>query len=366
MDRIVSNTLSNLRFPLAVMVVYIHYFGSSVCDLSDVSFSCFSENDIFNIVRVGFSKNICQIAVPTFFLISGYLFFQKLDEWNWIVWKEKLRRRVNTLIIPYLAWNLIRYFFNAITTGYHVYRSKGAYTGWQWLSDHTTLLIFWATPNSSMPLHVPFWFIRDLIVMIFLSPIFYIILRKRILGLIILIILVYYYVLCLWPSIPGLSIEALLFFASGGFLALHAETIAPPITKFILINRWLPYIAFSIFVVLGVVAYPNALLYTRILHIEIMFGCMSVLLLFYVISKRIVIKSEKLSESSFFVYAFHMFLLIALSLFEEKLSIHVENYPWIRIAAYLFVPILIALLCVAIFAGLKRYTPSFCKILTGK
>lgn len=73
-----SRTIDWLRFPLAIAVVYIHSFGSYPIDLNFLHSDPFSSISIFNWIRICFSHVLTHIAVPSFYLISGYLFFH-----NW-------------------------------------------------------------------------------------------------------------------------------------------------------------------------------------------------------------------------------------------------------------------------------------------
>ena len=72
-NNIISRTIDVLRFPLAVMVVFIHV-NPSTTSVSNTDFSILSAHGIYNISGILFSNIITHLAVPTFFLISGYLF----------------------------------------------------------------------------------------------------------------------------------------------------------------------------------------------------------------------------------------------------------------------------------------------------
>lgn len=84
-----SQVINLIRFPLAVMVVLIHCGSRSFVDGGEW-------------FRTLVSDVLPAIAVPLFFVISGFLFFQGLEQWDWEKWKGKMRRRVKTLLIPYL------------------------------------------------------------------------------------------------------------------------------------------------------------------------------------------------------------------------------------------------------------------------
>ena len=48
------------------------------------------------------------VAVPVFFIISGYFFFYQTKAFGKEAYSKKLRKRIKTLLIPYLLWNLLR------------------------------------------------------------------------------------------------------------------------------------------------------------------------------------------------------------------------------------------------------------------
>ncbi len=220
MDSIISKTISNLRFPLAVMVVYVHFFGAKINNENELLSPYYTFDSLYNIIRVYISYGLCQIAVPIFFLISGFLFYQNLEKWNWKVWKGKIHRRFYTLMIPYLIWNIVRYLFNILPPGFHIFHHEGFQAACLWIKDYTQPMMLWAMRDSTYPIHVPFWFIRDLMVMVVLTPFFYPLIKNKFLCRCLLGVLLVCYLLNLMPPIPGLSIESLLFFNLGGGFCL--------------------------------------------------------------------------------------------------------------------------------------------------
>lgn len=220
MNQKVSSIITSVRFPLAVMVVYVHSFGEENVIISKIDWRSFSFENLYDVIRVLVSGTISGIAVPSFFLISGYLFFQGLENWNWGIWRTKITRRIHTLMIPYLIWNVLRFLFNVLTMGalfIHGHRMEQFKV---WLSENTDLFALWAMPATGMPVHTPFWFIRDLIVLVVLSPLSYFFFKKKIIGQIVMGTLLILYVGHLLPTIPGFSISGLLFFNLGCWLAI--------------------------------------------------------------------------------------------------------------------------------------------------
>lgn len=74
-----SDIISILKGLLPVLVVVLHTsFDASLCYRDGVE----------SFLRVLICK-IGGVAVPVFFFISGILFFTKLQEWDWTVWKKR-------------------------------------------------------------------------------------------------------------------------------------------------------------------------------------------------------------------------------------------------------------------------------------
>ena len=177
-----SQIISFLRFPLTFLVVAIHSRGEigQVPDLMHLT-----ARNLYDMVKVLGSDVIAQVAVPSFFFISGYLFFANVSKLDWATYKNKLGKRVHSLLIPFILWNLIcipltlmvRYGESLSGTS----AADAAQTYWdgiRWLH------IFWnATSHDSMfanlfgmnflmahPILGSFWYVRDLIVVTLFTP----------------------------------------------------------------------------------------------------------------------------------------------------------------------------------------------------
>ena len=89
----ISKSISLLRFPLVLMVVFIHSGGIGEFHTEIFNINMLSNIHVYDIIRILVSRILCQVAVPLFFLISGYLFYSKFDKhnWNWSIWIQKLK-----------------------------------------------------------------------------------------------------------------------------------------------------------------------------------------------------------------------------------------------------------------------------------
>ena len=92
MDKYLSNKIKNISLILTFLVVILHAYNLE--NSEDVlSINSFIQNII--------SYGICTIAVPMFFLISGYLFFYKFDPTlQGLI--NKYKKRFKSLVIPFV------------------------------------------------------------------------------------------------------------------------------------------------------------------------------------------------------------------------------------------------------------------------
>ena len=85
-----SKVIDWLRFPMAAVVVLNH----------TGSLGGASPYPVYSTLCIIFPEAICRLAVPLFFLISGYLFFNGLEKWNKGLYLTKLKRRAKSLLVP--------------------------------------------------------------------------------------------------------------------------------------------------------------------------------------------------------------------------------------------------------------------------
>ncbi|MGD9772520.1 MAG: acyltransferase family protein, partial [Parabacteroides sp.] len=95
-----SDTIHFLRFPLIVGVVFIHAHLSS--DFVNITAS---DYPVFYVVNEFVSNILVRVSVPLFFFFSGFLFYYKTD-FNGITYAKKVKSRIQSLLIPYLIWNI--------------------------------------------------------------------------------------------------------------------------------------------------------------------------------------------------------------------------------------------------------------------
>ena len=90
-----SDKIAAVRFPLACLVVLIHSQQHHA--------RCFP---VAHLVQDLLSKQLAAIAVPCFFVISGFLTYSEGDV-TYLTYKGKIRRRLRSLFLPFIVWNAI-------------------------------------------------------------------------------------------------------------------------------------------------------------------------------------------------------------------------------------------------------------------
>lgn len=313
----ISRVISLLRFPLIIMVVMIH------CNMGGF------KTEIFNSCL----QNIILLAVPCFFIISGYN-FSKSNK-SYVV---KIKDRIHTLVIPYIIWNTAAYIVSM--------RYKGLYL-----------------PNWNMivpePINFPLWYIRDLFILCLLYPLLSLLINRFKGILFFLVVIPLCYNNYVFPII-GLRHYAIFFFGIGIFMFRYLK-----IKNFSISVSY----SFEIFIYLiTAILFIASLFFRESINpkslwfiIYILFAIISILLILlrtenYISNSTLLIN---LGKKSFFIYCIHCVLISGFAVYLVNLT---PLYSEIKI--FLASGISICL-CLLVFSLLKQYTPSVLRILNG-
>lgn len=205
---LLSATITFVKFPLAVLVVILHAnILTKPVENIGITVDLASEYPVFAAVTWILSRFLAYLAVPSFFVISGFLLFYNVERLDISTYRSKLQRRIHTLIIPYIVWNIIYFVVLWIIdpknlplfTIYDVYH--------EWNPIRLLYEVF------VRPLDGPLWFIRNLFAMVIISPLFYWAARK--VGLLVPLLL-----LCTTQFAGNSIIESLLWFSMGVSLSV--------------------------------------------------------------------------------------------------------------------------------------------------
>lgn len=346
--RILSDTITWVRFPLIWLVVLLHTIISPQTYNGKV-FLKPGDFPLFDWFQYFSQRQIGDIAVPTFMLISGYLLFRGgIMSIN--IYKEKLKSRFHTLVIPYVAWNLL--FLLYIFACYWIVPSLMSSVG-----DYVRNFMFASLLEAFFtPVLNPMWFIRDLIFFNLLAyPIYFIL--KRFGGLF-LFCLALLFLLKECYGIPLIGMRTFFPFCLGAYLSISSRSILYSIIKW----YWLLLVYIVLF---GIDTYSFiygeelVLVHQLLLIIGVFLFLMGV---YVMIRRGILISNKQLANTSFFVFAFHMFFINILNKFWPVI-LPVNTFT--SIFVQVLIPTITCGICVSIFYLFRWLFPSLCSILVG-
>ena len=374
-----SQTISWLRFPLIICVIFIHN-----SQLSSESYPLIIEGVSSELLgehfRIWISWVLTHICVPCFFVISGFLFFMKTPDLTYSIFKGKISKRFRTLLIPYILWNLIPLFVI-----YGVKLNMIIRHGWSWQQyfdfcyqyflDNGGLNIFWAcnvwggnihswfgtSVISTGPYNLPLWYLRNLIVISLFTPILYWLIKNLRVWFFLPILLMYFGSINL--PFAGFGTSTILFFGWGAYIAINRKNLICEFRKF----EKPCYIVAIVSLILATIYQGNR---NEIGHyfycIYVISGVISIFNIgSRLIASGIVRVHHVLVNSVFFIYAFHTNWFMGI--YDRVICkvFTMMGLSPINLFTYLTTPFAKAAICIAIYVLLEKYTPKLAKILNG-
>lgn len=166
MTECISHKIAGVGFVCACMVVFLHQYIS--VDASPIlTIRC------YRVIR-----NACGMAVPTFFVFSGFLLAGHMAERGW--WRNECKKRLRTLLLPYLIWNAFDLTFHAtLGTVSTVLLSKQlSPISWSQVSVVDSLCKIAGVHPLQFPQLSFLWFVRCLIMLVLASPALGVVFRR--------------------------------------------------------------------------------------------------------------------------------------------------------------------------------------------
>jgi len=335
--------INQLRLPLIVLVTYAHSYGHVADDYSLLT----SDWNTYEFLKLLISQTLVKVAMPVFFIISGFLFFVNVKEWNFHVYLTKIRRRLKTLLIPYVLWNLL------MAVKLKTFCWSMFWTYWK----PAGIQIDWFGNEQLMtaPANMPLWFLRDLMVVSLLTPIIYIAIRRF--GCWLMAILTIAYLSGVYAFLPGLSAYAVFFFTFGAFLSIRKLDLLLTLQRF----EWLAYIQSFFFGLAMLFSYHTSLFSSFMLCFRLTGAvavfCLAARLLTHTKSRQ----SQILCDSSYFIYLAHFVFFLSFidtafftvfGLSNVSLSFHYLLCPLLKILIFVSLYVAWKLLSAKIFPNL--------------
>lgn len=356
MDALTSRVVSFLRFPLIVAVIFIH------CNLGVGNPEI--ERNFWYVLLITFTFKIVCIAVPVFFFISGFLFFRE-SIFTLHIYKRKLISRLHTLIIPYLLWNAIYFGIIALLQKAN---SNFLFLLHKRISEFVWQDYFWVFWDISKISHLPddqhaclvgaFWFLQCLFLLFLASPIIYYVIKFTKHTFPIILILLYILDCYYEYNIPGIQINAIIFFSLGAYLSITN-------ISFITFLKRIPVTA-SLSMILLILCITVLIDNS---HVYFLTDLVLDIAIFSLVANYLEFKNWEmppfLVSSVFFVFAVHR--LISASLMRiSRTIVPLINNDFLIYLYYLLMVVITLAFSLILFSLLMKKFPKLCNILNGK
>lgn len=174
MSDYLSNKITIMSFVCIIIVLYIH---ASYDPSETPAVTLFAEKCISGIFG--------RLAVPMFFCISGFLFFQKIDDIKSVFYK--IKKRVRSLLIPFVIAAIVFPLFFFIVEhipGTARLQSESLFSGFEATPLSIIQNLFFGNEGFFVghPWAFHLWYLRDLILAVFITPVAYLAYKKKFLS----------------------------------------------------------------------------------------------------------------------------------------------------------------------------------------
>lgn len=344
-----SEVINAIKFILIVCVVYIHILPNVFVPIT----SELSGQNLFHFFTESFSHNFCRVAVPAFFVLSGFFFFSGISETQgeWTFFVRQWKKRLSSLFVPYLLWNLL--YLAIIIVKNRIFIHFGFQTD-DFYYQVKTMGLFWIL--WKMPIDFPLWYVRDLMCMVVLAPLFYFVIKR--LGYWGIILLGLWYFSTLETNIPGFSSTAFFYFGLGAYFGCKNKNILDVSSRF---GRTALWIGIPLLVVASVL---NGTVFQEYL---VRLFCPFGIIMLFDIARRlpdtVIQRLSGLSVTVFFILATHQIYILnwTKGLFGRLFGSSVLSQG----VTYVFAPIVVLLVCVLAFYLMRHIAPRSLAISIG-
>ena len=279
-------------------------------------------------------------AVPLFFLLSSFLFFRGFHMSQLL---PKWKRRIQTLLIPYLIWNTIYFALFALLP-------RLPFLAPYLNSTPAPLTVSELLSSIFLNRYAGFlWFIKTLIVFTLAAPLFYTVFSRRYLGEIVLAAFLLLSIFTPASFLPelGLRWRFILFYAIGAYVGLRfpdAARISLPRTVRI-------PILFAIPLIIALNALFDCELYSLILIAALWLGL-----------DAGSFAPKRVYETSFFIYMLHILFFSVIKKIQYALLPHTELW---MLLAYASVPLIALAILTPLALLFRKLLPRVYSVLFG-
>lgn len=332
-EQIDKNKITHLRFILTLFVIMIHTYNLTLVATS---------NCVLNFIEELFSNNICRIAVPLFYCISGYLFFYKVTCFKDIF--TKLKKRIRSVVLPYLMWNIIYTVVFLVVFQIpvikHYINNNDVFTISNLLNG-----IF----HYKYSFH--FWYIENLILFFAITPLLFYTLKNFICSSAVLGVLLFVNILNI--NLFDIKISSLFYFYLGAYMVKWFHSKAMASKKRTLFSSCILILYLSLCVISTL--YPNDI-FNRLVRLV---GLVCLWVTFDLLPK---VKVRRFEEQSFFIFGIHV---LVLEFIEKMIFSFFGSSVYVAFLDYIISPWLTLLLIYVLYRVLIKVLPKTYAFING-
>ena len=329
MNKDLSVKISIAGFICTLMVVYRHSLNYLAF------FHSWSPQGLNGIVEDSCMR-LTQIAVPYFFMVSGFFFLGK-NYYEPQSYRQMIIKKIHTLFIPFVIWNVTGALcllpFDKKAVGTDIFSVIQNLFNSHWYG--------------------PLWYVRDLMVVMMLYPIYGWLFRiKSSLPIWITVTVLFY----LWKPIDCsvLSSECLVFFVLGGLIGKHPVMLSVRM-------RLAPTLAIS--AIWFAACFTGFMTFNEWIHkLTDMTGIVAFWQLLNHIPETWRQKMLHLSTFSFLIYVMHFY---PMKLFKQGIAHIFYGNDIIATITYILLPIMISYLIILIGQGWIKLSPKTYSLAIG-
>lgn len=297
-------------------------------------------------------SELLWLSNSLFFTISGYLYF-KGSTFNLDTYIDKTKRRIHSLVLPYFLWNTIIWGLYSVGACFVPSLSNDIIKPIGSANLVDVFHVYFATYGeglASMPINGPFWFLRNLIFLSLLTPLFYLLFRGHRFTFLVLPLV------CFIPM-PSAPLASIIFFGLGCYVGIWSVDVMKLTSK----------VRYALVIYLFTLALPY--LFTIPEQYAMLLGffkhCAAFVIALwlaehYLAAKRY-IPNTLFHKSLFFIFAFHGFVARFLT---KSSALLITKHPEIPPALLHFVNVVLSILvCILLYKTLQKLSPKLCKVL---
>lgn len=335
------NKVTWFSFALSLLVIWVHSYNAELF----LGYQAATGTVYVLEHRIG--DWFGQIAVPGFFLLSGYQFYRDFD---WGKLKGKWQRRIRSLLVPYIVWNFLYYLSYVIASRIPALDDVVGKGVVEFSLTAAVDAVVAHTYNNV------FWYLYQLLWLVLLAPVLYPLLRRVWSGL---LFLAFFWVLVrVSPDSFLVNPDAMIYYGSGAMIALHCRKTAEGA------ENGKRLVAGLLCLAAAAVIYYIGLWRAHVPSFVLCRLC-AVAGLWLVLPGRHLPAAKDFMKHNFFLYAVHFAFVRLINKCVAMLM--AESVPeWYGpFCLFLVMPFLVLLISAVIGKILRRHVPGLWNLLTG-